>query len=401
MMAIANVRAMWRRFIGLTVLLTIAVAVCVTAFAISDSAARASRDRVQEGAANRTITVEHLSDRPDGKPLGDAAITELGRLPHVTAVEPRAQVSFGYKDDQIPGVLLYATTVRSSVAPPIVRSTRKALFPLHTGEAILPTKSQGADLTGLLGRKLTVDITRAVTGGQGTGDHGAITVVGFFEPSWQLDGPDAAYLDTSTVVTWAAARAGVSVPQFTRNIGFDRANVVVDQATNVTATLRGVQNAGFAASTLQQELSALPGVLSLIRATGKLLLVVLALVALVGALVVTSALSRQRIREIGILKAVGFRSTVVLRMLVTETALVAAAGAISGTVIGLAGAAAAATTLRQSPDTAPFIPGGLPMPEPIILIGLLLLTVAVAVTGALIPAVRAARMAPSDAIKEW
>jgi putative ABC transport system permease protein len=401
MIALSNVRAMWRRFVGLTALLAIAVAVCVTAFAISGSAARASRQKVQEGSANRTITVEHLSDRADSPPLGDTAVATLRTMAHVTAVEPRAQASFGYKDAQIPGVLLYATTVRSSLAPPIVSGTRAAVFPLHAGEAVLPTSSQGSDLTGLLGRTITVDITRSTAGGQGTGATGTVTVAGFFDPGWQLDGPDAAYADTATVVTWAAARAGVSAEQYTRNIGYDRASVVVDRAANVPAALQDVQAAGFAASTLQQELSALPGVLALIRTTGKLLLVVLGLVALVGALVVTGALSRQRAREIGILKAVGFRSAAVLRMLITETVVIGAAGALAGIVLGIGGAAAAAAALRTSPGLAPFLPGAVPLPSPLVLGALVVLTVVVTVVGALVPAVRAARMAPTDAIKEW
>jgi putative ABC transport system permease protein len=392
---------MWRRFAGLAVLLAVTVAVCVTALAVSGSAARATRDRVQEGSANRSITVQRSFDRAEAPALTDAAVRKLKALPGVVAVEPRAQTSFGYKDAAIPGVLLYATIVRSSLAPPIVRSTRPHVFPLHAGEAVLPATAQGSDLGVLLGKTITVDTTRQVADGQGTGAHGKISVVALFDPSWQLDGADAAYVDDTTVVRWAAARAGVSPAQFTANIGYDRASVLADRAGDAVKVLSEVQATGFSGTTLQQELSALPGVLALIHTTGELLLGVLGIVALVGALVVTGALTRQRVREIGILKAVGFRSAAVLKMFVAEMAVVGLLGAITGLVVGVAGAAAAAAALRRLPDVAPYVTDTVPLPSPAVFGGLLLLTVAVTVAGALTPAVRAARLTPSDAIKEW
>jgi putative ABC transport system permease protein len=397
----ANVRSMWRRFIGLTALIAIAVALCATAFAVSGSAERAAHDRVQEGSANRTITVDRWAERADSKPLGDAALRQLAVLPHVLSLQPRAQVSFGYKDAQVPGVLLYATTVRPALTPPVTRSLRDKLFPLNEREIILPSAAQGSDLTPLLGKTITVQTTRAVANGQGTGADDSVRVVGLFDRSWQLDGPDTAYADDATVIRWAAARAGVTPEQFTNSIGYDRISVVVDAAQNVPDVLSRVQNAGYAGSTLQQELTELPGVLALIRTAGRVLLVVLGVIALVGALVVTGALSRQRIREIGILKAVGFRSRAILTMLVAEMAMVGAAGAVAGGLLGTAAAAAVAAGFRSKRELAPYMASRLPLPAGNVLALLLLITLAVTVLGAWLPARRAARLAPSDAIKEW
>jgi putative ABC transport system permease protein len=216
-----------------------------------------------------------------------------------------------------------------------------------------------------------------------------------------VDGPDAAYADDATVIRWAAARAGVTTEQFTNSIGYDRISVVVDAAQNVPDVLTAVQNAEYAGSTLQQELTELPGVLALIRTTGEVLLVVLGLIALVGALVVTGALSRQRVREIGILKAVGFRSRAILTMLVAEMAMVGVAGAVLGALLGTAAAAALAAAFRSQGELAPYMAARLPLPAGNVMALLMLITLAVTVLGAWLPARRAARLAPSDAIKEW
>ncbi|MFI6689785.1 hypothetical protein [Streptomyces sp. NPDC050485] len=60
--------------------------------------------------------------------------------------------------------------------------------------------------------------------------------------------------------------------------------------------------------------------LELIRSVGKALAVILGLLSFAGAITVTGAFARQRVREIDILKAVGFRTRFVPLMPVPETA---------------------------------------------------------------------------------
>ncbi|MBB4951759.1 putative ABC transport system permease protein [Kitasatospora gansuensis] len=400
-LAAANVLALWRRFLGLALLLTVTTALCVTAFGITHQAETTARDRVREATANRSVVVDRLPDRADAKPLSAATVRTLAALPAAESVEPRAQVSFGYKDDTVAGVLLYATTARASQPPPVLASTRAALFPLADGEIVLPRRSQGSDLSPLLGRTLTVTTTRQTGDGEGTGDSATVTVVGLFDPGWQLDGPDAAYTNDSTVLRWAAARAGVPETDYLDTVGYGRITVVARTAQDVPALLHAVQTAGYAAVSTQQELTELPAALDLIRLAGRALLAVLAVLALLGTVVLTGALARQRTREVGILKAVGFGTRHVLTMLLAETALVTALSAAAGITLGLTGATAAATALRHDPSLAPYLPHHLPLPTTGLLAALTALLLAITLLGAWHPAHRAARLAPGDAIKEW
>jgi putative ABC transport system permease protein len=266
---------------------------------------------------------------------------------------------------------------------------------------VLPQRSQGNDLGSLLGKRITVSTNSRTGTNSGTGRTAQITVVGLFDPGWQIDGPSAAYADNGTVISWAAALEGVGTDQFTSLIGYDQVTLVADSAAQVPGLLAAVQQRGYAATALQQQLTALPGVLDLINSASRVLIGVLGVIALVGAFVVSGAVTRQRVREIGILKAVGFRNRSVLLMLVAEMAGVALLGAAIGVVLGIAGAAAATAALRGNPDLAPYLPDSLPLPGTGLLGGLLLLTAAVAVIGAWMPSRRAARLAPSEAISEW
>ncbi|MFC7263804.1 ABC transporter permease [Streptomyces lutosisoli] len=400
-LALANVRALRRRLVGLVALVSVAAAVCLGALGIADRAQGVTDSGVKESSANRSITVDRPSDRPDTAQLTDRTAARLAKLPHVESVQHRAQVSFGIMTKAGDTVLLYATTYRPALPPPITKSVRAKLFPLQPGEIVAPAASQGVDLSKLVGKEIETETTRFVRQGEGTGVSGHMRLVGVYDPTWQLDNPDAAYAADSTVVKWAAQRSGEPEKSYLSTIGYDQLTVVAKTAADVPAVTKSVQKLGYPAVTLQQQLSALPAVLEMIKTVGQVLLGVLGVLAFVGAVTVTGALSRQRAQEIGILKAVGFRTRSVLTMLVTEMTLVGAVAAVIGTVLGALLAGGAAAAMRGSAELAPYVKGWVPLPSAGTLLLLLGLTVLVVAMGSLAPARRAARMSPTDAMKDW
>ncbi|WP_435613167.1 ABC transporter permease [Streptomyces sp. bgisy159] len=400
-LALANVRALRRRLYGLVALVAVAAAVCLAALGIAGRAQGATDSGVTQSSANRSVTVDRPADRPDTPQLTDRTAARLAALPHVASVQHRAQVSFGVLTDAGDTVLLYATTYRPALPPPVTKSVREDLFPLRPGEIVAPAVSQGVDLGALVGKQVEIETTRFVRPGEGTGVTGHARLVGVYDPTWQLDNPDAAYAADATVIKWAADRAGRPEKTYLSGIGYDQLTVVADRAENVPDVMRAVQDLGYPAVTLQQQLDALPAVLEMIRTVGRVLLGVLAVLAFAGAITVTGALSRQRAQEIGVLKAVGFRTRAVLTMLVTEMALVGAVAALAGAALGALLAAGSAAVLRDSADLAPYVEDRLPLPAPGTLLFLLGLTVLVVAIGSLAPARKAARMSPTEAMKDW
>ncbi|MEU8991569.1 ABC transporter permease [Streptomyces sp. NPDC048558] len=400
-LALANVRALRRRLLGLVALVSVAAAVCLGALGIADRAQGASDAGVKESSANRSITVDKPDGRPDTPQLTDRTAARLAKLPHVESVQHRAQVSFGVLTTAGDTVLLYATTYRPALTPPVTKSVRKNLFPLRAGEIVAPAASQGVDLSKLVGQDIDVETTRYVRQGEGTGVTSHARLVGVYDPTWQLDNPDAAYAADATVIKWAAQRSGEPEDSYLSTIGYDQLTVVAKTAADVPAVTKSVQQLGYPAVTLQQQLNALPAVLEMIKVVGQVLLGVLGVLAFVGAVTVTGALSRQRAQEIGILKAVGFRTRSVLTMLVTEMALVGAVAALIGAVLGAALGSGAGALLRGSADLAPYVKGWVLLPSAATLLLLLGLTVLVVAIGSLAPARRAARMSPTDAMKDW
>lgn len=87
-LSVSNVRALWRRLLGLVVLVTVSAGVCLAAFAITARASSATHDSVQEGVANRVIQLDRLGDRPDAAVLTSEALKSVSTLAGVSSWNP-------------------------------------------------------------------------------------------------------------------------------------------------------------------------------------------------------------------------------------------------------------------------------------------------------------------------
>ncbi|WP_246561971.1 hypothetical protein [Streptomyces roseirectus] len=236
-LALTNIRALRRRLYPLIALLAVTGAVGLGALGIAEHAQGTTDQRIEESTANRSITVDRPEPGTSTPELTDSAAAGLARLPHVTLVQHRAQISIALAP---PGAtaLLYATTHRPAVTPPITKSVRAALFPLHPGEIVAPATADGVDLTHLVGRTIDVETIRFVRPGEGTGVPDRARLAAVYDPTWQLDGPDAAYAADATVIRWAARRAGVPEGTYPRTIGYDQLTVVTDTAAHTPDVMK-------------------------------------------------------------------------------------------------------------------------------------------------------------------
>jgi putative ABC transport system permease protein len=119
------------------------------------------------------------------------------------------------------------------------------------------------------------------------------------------------------------------------------------------------------------------------------------LAVLIGAVGVTNTMIMsvfERTREIGILRALGWRSSRIMRMIVGESLLLCLAAAVVGIVLGIL----ATRALMLVPAIETFL-------EPQYTVGLFLkafaVGVGVGIAGALYPAVRAVRLSPMEALR--
>jgi putative ABC transport system permease protein len=400
-LALQNLRSYGTRLRGLAILIVLACVFGLTAAAVVAEAGTVSHHQVAEADAIRSIAVRAQPERPDLRKLTHTALAGLSKVPGVDSVEPWLQASFAFKDRSGVAALLYGTAPQAHALPPVVRSVRASAFPLRPGEAVIPQASAGVDLSVLLGKRIVVSYTRKVGEGAGEAVSDSITVVGLYDQKYQEDGPDAAYVDSASVVRWAAGRAGIPPSDYLEADGYRQATVLASRADQVSSVLAEVRRQGFDAVSLAAHLHELPQTMKLLKWLAVAVTGALILYTLIAGFTVSSGFVRQRTHEIGLLKAVGFARVRVLRIFLLELTAIgigsAACGVVLGNVVGLG----AAIGLRGRSFLGVTMPDGLSIPSPSWSLALLIGPAAACVVGGVLPARRAAALAPDEALRDW
>lgn len=138
-----NVQALRRRLLGLVAMVAVVGAVCLSAIGIASNAQGTTTSKVGESTANRSVTVDSPDGGPDTARLTEATEKRLAGIAHVESVQHRLQVSMPVRDNPEGADLLYATTYREALTPPVVKSVRKQLFPLHRGGGLPRLHTRG------------------------------------------------------------------------------------------------------------------------------------------------------------------------------------------------------------------------------------------------------------------
>jgi putative ABC transport system permease protein len=115
--------------------------------------------------------------------------------------------------------------------------------------------------------------------------------------------------------------------------------VIVDSADNVNAVLTSIQNyfggnaRVFSSSAMLQTVQSITGQLTLFLGGVAAVTLVVAAVGITNTMFVSVM---ERTREIGILKAIGYRPKQIMSLFLSEAALTGVVGAILGTLMGIA-----------------------------------------------------------------
>lgn len=395
-----------RRFARRSLASGLALALCGTlslaAATVVRGAERAVEASLSTGTSLQQIDLEARTDDSGARRLTRAALSEVAGLPGVRSVEPVLQASFDSgPDESLPPFLLHATSARASVAPPLVERARAEVFPLKGGEVVLPAVGDGQDLTGLLGRTVSIGYIQRIGENRGTGVTDRITVVGLYDPSWQIDGPNAAYAATPLVAKWAAAREGVETERFLRTRGYAGATVVTTGPEAVGGVLERLHERRFHAYAVADRVRELPVLLELFRWGALLMLGLLVVAAGVTGAGMGSGLLRERVHEIGLLRAVGRTRREVAAGFVVEFGTAGLVAGAAGAVCGTVGGVLAVRGLAGVEIFAGHLPSGPVPPGPWAVAATLLLPAAAVLLGAARPLRRAVRTDPTRALRDW
>ncbi|WP_216212228.1 ABC transporter permease [Amycolatopsis aidingensis] len=305
----------------------------------SGASAAVERDVLRSGGLTH-IELWSFDDGSSVRPLNSESLGEATEIPEVETITADyvASIQTPSGQDGLPAFSFSTHTLGVEDDLPVVAGSQPDS--LGPDQVLLPASSQGIDFTPYVGTELPVEYTKATGPNTGTGEAMTLKVVGVFDPSWQTDGPDTAYLSEDTAAALAAARAGQPVDTYRRTEGAVSAVVQVDHERNVRAVTAELQAMDFSAAPVADRVRNLPGLFGAADVISRWALVLFAgLSAFVGLARAKDSV-RARLSHFAILRVLGSGVGDLRKVLLGEGALTAAIAGVAGTVTGLVAAMA-------------------------------------------------------------
>ncbi|MFI6467227.1 FtsX-like permease family protein [Streptomyces sp. NPDC050538] len=323
--------------------LTVLAALLTTSAGVAAGAAGAvERDVLGSGGLTQ-IELSSFEGDASVRPLTTSALREAVRVKGVRQVV--ADYSSVLYAEENGTYDLASHTLTPGDDLPVTKG--KVSAPLGPDEVVLPATAQGTDFAPLLGRSVAFGYTRATGAASGTSAVIKLKIVALYDPSWQADGPGAAYLSQDTAALLAAARAGQSAEAFRNREGAQSAVVVVEHQRQVAAVTKSLQNKGFSASAVSDRVRNLPGLFGAADLAMRIGVLVLALGALALGVVRAADSARARIGQFAVLRILGSGRPELRRILLGEAVLSGGVAGVLGAVVGTALSASLAGPLSD------------------------------------------------------
>lgn len=337
-LALKNLATWWKGRRGLAVLLGFCVMLMAWSLIVTSAAKASVEQSVNDDLTLRSLTVEHAG----GTGITESDLRALAATEHVSEVHPWTKTGGSLTLDGGTALAVWAVPYFEAARPPLTTGTASELADT---EVLLPDELEGTDLTGYVGQTLTFQFTEKTGPAQGDAFDVPLTVQGTYDATvGGIDGPSAVYVSDATANFVRAANDGTTVQQMQATIGYEKAVIVADTTPAVAAVQQDVSGDGYYVVSVASRLTALPAVISLIDMALKVLAVVTILVCAFAGMAIAASLVVGRIRQIGLLKALGFTDGRIVRVMGLELTLF---GLVPGAVGVLVGVAAGALTVAN------------------------------------------------------
>ncbi|WP_432058053.1 FtsX-like permease family protein [Streptomyces sp. bgisy022] len=310
--------------------LTVLAALLALAAGVAGGASGAVEREVLGSGGLTQIELSSFEGDASVRPLTTAALREAGEVAGVRRVV--ADYPAVLYAEEAGTYDLTSRTLTPGDDVPVTGGTLPAV--LGPRDVVLPARAQGADFRPLLGRTVAFGHTRATGDGSGTTAVIELRVAALYDPAWQVDGPDVAYLAEDTAAFLAAARAGLDAETYRAKEGARSAVVVAEHRDRVAGVAAALRAEGFSASPVADRVRRLPGLFGAADLGVRAGVLVLALAALGLGAVRAADSARARLGEFAVLRILGSGRPELRRILWGEALLSGAVAGVTGVAVG-------------------------------------------------------------------
>ncbi|UUU32829.1 ABC transporter [Streptomyces sp. CA-210063] len=313
--------------------LTVLAALLTTSAGVAAGAAGAvERDVLGSGGLTQ-IELSSFEGDASVRPLTTSALRDAGQVSGVRQVVADYPSVLYAEEDGTYDLAAHTLTPGDDL-PAVKGKVPAASEGLGRDQVVLPATAQGTDFAPLLGRTVAFGYTKATGVASGTTQIIKLKVIALYDPSWQADGPDVAYVSEDTAALLAAARAGQTPETFRAREGARSAVVLVGHQKQVAAVTESLQRDGFSASPVSDRVRNLPGLFGLADLAMRVGVLVLAVGAVALGVVRAADSTRARVGQFAVLRILGSGRPELRRILLGEAMLSGGAAGVLGVVVG-------------------------------------------------------------------
>jgi hypothetical protein len=329
----------------------------------------------------------------------------MRRIPGVQDVKPSAQFGISVVGD--PG-LSAAGAFWATPRVPWVQPRVTVAFPgiptdhaLADDEVYLPDTHPGTTSTSLLGKRITIQYTKATGPSQGEAVEATVHVIGLFDNSMPgADGETAVYVSDSLFRTLLSAQLGLTQARpIPDGYAYPTVYVKASSTDRVAPVQSALVRMGFNAQSLAAQTQELPGVLRLVSRLDDVLGAVLLLFCVGVGLSLGGTWSALRRWDVGLLASLGWSRARILGSYTSEIFIIGLAVGLGSAVLGCLVSQALGLALSGHELLGATFSGGLVLPPPLWLIAVLVGIPLALMVGSVTRLLRLASLAPDVALR--
>ncbi|MBP3223190.1 MAG: FtsX-like permease family protein [Actinomycetaceae bacterium] len=355
---------------------------------ISGGFARFAHEQRYESAL-KLVEVDSYGSRDDVRGVTEESVKEFSRLDHVKGVYPELSIDAMPVDADIDASYgMYAV----SAIPGLMKKIEGKVEGPGVGEVILPLHDATRTLESFVGKDITFETTTREGNESGEPYNFSLHVVGVYENG---------ELEPGTPINMYANEADIKkIKSMCNMLETTYATVYVDveNSSYVDDVSRAIAGQGYNVRAVGQQLDQLGDFFVTLEKASDVFYVVLIFICLIVGVSIGGAWIRQRYRDIGMLRAIGWKGNMVFAMASIELLLIGFIAGVSGVFAGVL-VSLAGTTLLAGQDISylPIEPWSLPFLSSMLLT-LLVVPLCVWLGGAW-KSFKATRVTPDEAMR--
>lgn len=353
-------------------------------------------DEVQQESALNIVEISPISES-NHRPVDNEAQEEIESIDEVDSVHPWFQVDLTVDQSSWPEEELHPGAIWGTPRIPgreiEIVSGEMPENGISPGEIVVPHHVEGGSLESLVGESVVFQFTEVVGPGQGEARDIELDVIATHDNSTPgLDGPAPGYLDFAFLEELQTTSGATETPE-----SYDTAFVYVNDQNNVEKVQGELAERGFGVQSLADRMPGLDGVFRLLASLTWVMLGVLVVLGFVLGSAIGASWAKNRRRDIGLLKAIGWPGSRIARALSVEFVVLGLAVGLIGVLLGSA-ASLLITAIASGRDTGVSV-AAWTMPDPqLLVIGVSVIPICFLV-GGLPQAIKAARLDPDVALR--